>query len=218
MDASRVSLAGLVGLLVWIAVYYQACTPAVSAEEDGLQLAPGDTVGQRPTPAVEESLRTLAPETFGVKEAERQAEAAPENEPAIREPQEAPRRVENYTIRSGDTMQSIAKAWYGSSAEWVRIAKENPKVDPRRLRAGQVLRIPNFQTAQGDAEPGAAADTSGAGSAQTYVVRAGDTLSAIAAQFYGDSTLWKVIYDANREKITRVSALKPGTELVIPAR
>ena len=218
MDASRVSLAALLGLLVWIAVYYQACTPAVSAEEDGLQLAPGDTVGQRPTAAVEESLRTLAPETFGATTPDNTAETAPAEESEAAVPQEAPKREEHYTVRPRHTMQSIAKAWYGSSAEWVRIAKENPKVDPRRLRAGQELRIPNIQAVQGSAKQVGAANGAGDGSAQTYVVRAGDTLSEIAAQFYGDSTLWKVIYDANREKIKRVSALKPGTELVIPAR
>lgn len=49
---------------------------------------------------------------------------------------------------------------------------------------------------------------------RTYVVRKGDTLSAIAQRFYHDANLWPKIAKAN--DIRRPRKLKPGTRLIIP--
>lgn len=61
-----------------------------------------------------------------------------------------------------------------------------------------------------------------------YIVKQGDTLWAISKTFYGASTKWKDIYDANKEVIEDAAKkhgkanssngnwLWPGTELVIP--
>lgn len=51
---------------------------------------------------------------------------------------------------------------------------------------------------------------------RTYTVRAGDTLSRIAGGMYGDSTLWKKIYEANRQQMKNESDIKVGQTLVIP--
>lgn len=51
-----------------------------------------------------------------------------------------------------------------------------------------------------------------------YVVQPGDTLWNIAQRIYGDGKLWKAIYEANRDRIPSVSAMKVGTELRIPPR
>jgi lipoprotein-anchoring transpeptidase ErfK/SrfK len=37
--------------------------------------------------------------------------------------------------------------------------------------------------------------------AQTYVTQAGDNLTTIAEQFYGDASQWKRIYEANKTVI-----------------
>ena len=47
------------------------------------------------------------------------------------------------------------------------------------------------------------------------VLRAGETLSHIAAEVYGDSRLWRPIAEANN--IDRPGSVRPGTALVIPA-
>lgn len=49
---------------------------------------------------------------------------------------------------------------------------------------------------------------------RTYVVRRGDTLSAIAAQAYGDPTQWRQIAAANA--ITDPRTVEPGLVLTIP--
>jgi hypothetical protein len=48
----------------------------------------------------------------------------------------------------------------------------------------------------------------------TRVVKLGDTLSGIAAEYYNDPTLWRVIAEANRLDDPR--SLKPGQSLSIP--
>ena len=51
-----------------------------------------------------------------------------------------------------------------------------------------------------------------------YVVKDGDSLSAIAKALYHDGTAWEIIFDANKELLNgKPNFLKPGMKLVIPA-
>jgi nucleoid-associated protein YgaU len=47
-------------------------------------------------------------------------------------------------------------------------------------------------------------------------VRRGDTLSAIAARFYGDGAHYRAIYRANRGKIRNPNLIYPRQHLYIP--
>lgn len=115
----------------------------------------------------------------------------------------------DYSVRSGDTLSSIAARAYGAASEcgWRRIYNANRGViggNPDRLSPGQRLYIPVC-----DIEPGA-----------DYTVRRGDTLSSIALRAYGDEseTGWRVIYDANQAVIGNdPDRLSPGQTLYIPA-
>ena len=49
----------------------------------------------------------------------------------------------------------------------------------------------------------------------TYVVRAGDSLSAIAKKFYGDANRWKEIWEANKDKVPDPNVISVGQELRI---
>ena len=54
---------------------------------------------------------------------------------------------------------------------------------------------------------------------QSHTVEAGDTLGTISEKFYGDPTLWRRIYDANRSAIGEdPDKLQVGTQLRIPPR
>jgi nucleoid-associated protein YgaU len=47
----------------------------------------------------------------------------------------------------------------------------------------------------------------------------GDTLASIADHYYGDSSQWKKIYDANKAAIgDNPDAVKVGTKLTIPPK
>jgi tetratricopeptide (TPR) repeat protein len=52
--------------------------------------------------------------------------------------------------------------------------------------------------------------------ARTYPVRPGDTLTRIAGSVYGDTTQWRRIYEANRDKMKTETDLKVGQTLIIP--
>jgi nucleoid-associated protein YgaU len=57
----------------------------------------------------------------------------------------------------------------------------------------------------------------GAGrSERTYVVQAGDTLSKIAKQYYGDANRYMEIFNANRDKLSDPNKIQIGQELIIP--
>jgi Contractile injection system tube protein/LysM domain len=52
--------------------------------------------------------------------------------------------IRSYTVRDGDSLQSIAYAAYGDPNHWRLIADANGVDDPIRLRRGQVLAIPRL--------------------------------------------------------------------------
>ena len=59
-----------------------------------------------------------------------------------------------YTIRSGDTLGSIAARHLGASKRWPEIARANPGLNPDRLRVGAVINLPCVNVAgQGGSAP-----------------------------------------------------------------
>ncbi len=48
-----------------------------------------------------------------------------------------------------------------------------------------------------------------------HIVRSGETLSAIAEQYYGSSNAWRKILDANKT-LKDANKIAPGTKLIIP--
>jgi nucleoid-associated protein YgaU len=62
----------------------------------------------------------------------------------------------------------------------------------------------------------AAAAPQGQGRSRTYTVKAGDSLSKIAKEYYGESSQYMKIFEANRDKLSDPNAIQPGQTLVIP--
>ena len=62
----------------------------------------------------------------------------------------------------------------------------------------------------------AAAAASGGGAGQTYTVKAGDTLSKIAKQFYGNANDYNKIFEANKDQLSNPDRINVGQELKIP--
>ncbi len=126
-------------------------------------------------------------------------------------PPAAPART--YTVQPGDTLSSIADDLYDNDRRWVDIAQANPTVDPIRLKVGQVLKLPPEEELRETDSPRAAAP----GSVVVYTVRPGDNLSSIAEQYYGDPTLWRFIFNANRDQLgNNPDRIQGGMKLQIP--
>jgi nucleoid-associated protein YgaU len=47
-----------------------------------------------------------------------------------------------YVVRAGDTLYGIAQRFLGQGTRWREIAKANPGLEPRALKAGQTISIP----------------------------------------------------------------------------
>ena len=63
----------------------------------------------------------------------------------------------------------------------------------------------------------AQAAAAGAGGTRTYTVKAGDTLSKISKEFYGDPSRYQKIFEANRDKLENPDKIRAGQELTIPS-
>jgi hypothetical protein len=63
----------------------------------------------------------------------------------------------------------------------------------------------------------AAASAGAASTGRTYKVQAGDTLSKIAKDFYGDANKYQRIFEANRDKLESPDKIRAGQELIIPS-
>jgi nucleoid-associated protein YgaU len=123
-----------------------------------------------------------------------------------------------YTVKSGDTLEAIARAQLGDGQKWRAIVEMNPGLDPKALKVGQKLKMPAGGTATAKES---SAPTSGAANSatNTYTVQKGDTLVAIARKFYGGDSDWKRILDANSSVLKGdAAALRPGMKLTIPAK
>jgi nucleoid-associated protein YgaU len=132
-------------------------------------------------------------------------------------PAAAPAGAE-YTVKSGDTLEAIARAQLGDGQKWRSIVEMNPGLDPKALKVGQKLKMPAGGTATAKES---SAPTSGAANSatNTYTVQKGDTLVAIARKFYGGDSDWKRILDANSSVLKGdAAALRPGMKLTIPAK
>ena len=109
---------------------------------------------------------------------------APKPKPA---PKPAP-KPGTYTVKAGDTLSGIASK-YGTS--WQELQRINGIPDANRIYPGQVLRLP------GGGKP--------APQKRTYTVRAGDTLSGIAARY---GTSWQAL--AQKNGIANANLIYPG--------
>lgn len=134
-----------------------------------------------------------------------------------------PEPVEStYTVKPGDTLAGISKEVYGDSNKWklIQDANKDKISDPKKLKVGMVLTIPPAGgTSHHGAEPAGMGQTESAagGEGSYYTVQKGDTLSKIAKHFYGDANKYRLIQEANKDKLpTKDTTLKIGWRLFIP--
>jgi nucleoid-associated protein YgaU len=148
-----------------------------------------------------------------------------------------------YVVQSGDTLAGIASKLLGDANRWSEIQALNAGIDPKKLRAGQSLALPAGAAAPKQAsapsapkerakpseklaqKPAAKPPSGGAGAGgRTYVVRAGDALTAIARRELGDASRWREIaalnpkVDPDRLLVGQSLALPAGAKKAAPSK
>jgi len=116
--------------------------------------------------------------------------------------------AQEYTLVKGDTYSSIGKK-FGVSVKALEAA--NPTMPATKLMPGKKIQVPAptiaaATTTTTTSAPGAIAESS-----DTYVVKSGDSLTAIA---HGHSTTVKALMAANNLTTTRI---RVGDKLHLPA-
>lgn len=133
-----------------------------------------------------------------------------QKQPTAHTPQQpvAPTAARTYVVQSGDTINRIAARQGVSPA--ALIAANGLAANPNALRVGQVLRIPPVTSS---VAPQVAPQQAASSSYQTYTVKGGDTLSAIAAR-HGVSVA--AICAANGFTIQQANQLRVGQTIKLP--
>ena len=204
--------AALVG--VWVAVYWlwpSAPPPPITFDDPSdahLPAAPALTkTSEAPAPASAAPEHKPEPATNRIG-ASLEPAPAPEFAPVV------PPEFDTHVVAEGETIWSIAKARWGDANLGGVIARANPLVDPKKLKPGDRLLIPkdprNVQGVPLGPTPAPAPEII------RYVVSAGDTLGEIAERFYGKSSLWTRIRDANPGVVSQSGGVRVGATLLIP--
>ncbi len=184
-------------------VVMQGCASTRSGEESTTP----EMVEPAPAPILPPSAAVLPPPVV----------AQPMAFPVIQPPMEpAPVKAsvaaENvYVVKTGDSLSKIAAAHGVSGRE---LAELNQITDANKIRIGQKLILPDHSKpsqSQPSAKSASAAPAAKAASGASYVVKAGDALSKIAAA-HGVKT--KELMAANQ--ITDANKIRVGQKLVIP--
>lgn len=134
-------------------------------------------------------------------------------------------RGQTYTVQQGDSLWSLAERFYGEGRRWKKIHEANRDVLPSstNVPVGVVLVIPAVEAPSAGVLPAKlSVEASTVPSpirpaGATHTVERGQTLYQIALKHYGDGSLWRIIYDANRDRIPAPKRLPVGAVLVIPA-
>ena len=133
----------------------------------------------------------------------------------------------DHIVAQDEVMQTIARHYFGSIDDWKIIAKANPRVDPRKLKPGMILRIPKDKmNIQGVltgkvVQPGVLETPRLDGSQADskiieYVVQSGDSLSRISQRIYGTSRHARFIFDSNRDILRTMDDISIGQLLKLP--
>ncbi len=226
--STRLGLAALALVVIWIVVFWWTPAPRSGATSISFGEPPERSGADQPVAQASDPIPLITPETAGLSTPARgESNAEPPRDPLVDLGLPVGRVVPpvfiKYTVQPGDTAHRISERFYGTTRYWQQIMGANPLVAFDSLRVGRVIRVPedpnNVQGMVVDEndEPVEAPNTPDASPEIEYVVRSGDTLSEISQRIYGRSSLWRIIRDANREKVGDEGQLiRPGMTLTIP--
>lgn len=216
--SSRIFVGVCLLVLLWIGTYWVydpspgRAAPSISFDVPE-QTSPSEprvepSPAQRPSPRPDPAPITFEPPP-----------PTPDPDPGLRV---AAPQFREHTVRAGETFETIAARYFGSERYGPVVARANPLRDPRRLRAGDVVRVPldpgNVQGVVVRANDGAPAEPPPPEVAPDveYIVKAGDSLSRIAQSYYGSVRHADFIFQSNRDVLSSPDRLRVGQVLRLP--
>jgi len=104
----------------------------------------------------------------------------------------------------------------GSDAIKNRVWDEVKKVNPSLNDITVDLTVDPAAAPPPATQAAAASASGGSSKGRTYTVTAGDSLSKIAKNFYGNANQYMKIFEANKDKLSDPDKIKPGQVLTIP--
>ena len=112
-------------------------------------------------------------------------------------------------------IKGVAPSLEAANKVWDQIKRVNPSANDITADFPVDTSMQVQRPAQ-EAQP-ATAQGQPASNVRMYTVKPGDTLSRISKQFYGSTSDYMKIFDANRDQLTDPDKIKVGQELKIPA-
>jgi hypothetical protein len=129
--------------------------------------------------------------------------------------QEASQTYFEHQIRwPGESLSLISKWYTGKYKNWTKLVAHNPQIDPKRIRIGQRILIPEDMLTTRDPLPQKVAAKFLPGYFAYTVRHPGETMIRIARWYTGDSENWKALAAANPDLDPELLVI--GHEVYIP--
>ena len=149
-----------------------------------------------------------------------------------------------YTVKAGDNLKKIAAYFYGNADVYKLIYERNKSTlaSASMIYAGQTIILPSYAAvAQGvasvkPAQPSTSAHPDAPGTTAAnkpapgvsmalndgsgeflYTIKSGDTLGSIAAYYYGNVNVYKLIYERNKGALASANAVYAGQTIILPS-
>jgi len=217
-----VIIVGLAGLVIWKMVSKEEPLEEISSEEVGFR-------------DIQDIIQDYTPVTETVSDAPpvSSAEVLPEIQPAVVIPHVVPdgitsaitpvspyEQFEYYEVKNRDTLWDISKKFYRTGTKYKLIYEANrgklSSLDVY-LQPGMKLAIPK-KGIQTQLSKEYSLENINPQGGTYYTVRKGDSLEKIATMFYKKRSKYRVIFEANRDKLTTPETiLRIGWKLFIPS-
>ena len=122
-------------------------------------------------------------------------------------------RLQNVHIQDGKLfIRGTAPSEDAKNKVWDEIKR----IDSSYADLTADITVDESTASQGGRVQTAGAGIGGGQQSRTYTVQAGDTLSKISKQFYGNANQYMKIFEANQNLLKDPDKIRPGQELVIP--
>lgn len=135
----------------------------------------------------------------------------------------------SYTVKSGDTLEKIARDLLGDRKHVADIQKANPGLNPQKIFVGQVIKLPAVGDSGSAPSKTPAVEKSPASEIKpkaepakpnampmTHTIQPGDNLVKISRRYYRSVDMVNPIFDANRDVIKDRNNLPVGKTIKLP--